>query len=83
MTIEDQLGWVIDSVESIHMYQLVGVGSIDGSEVLTSVTELDLLAGSEWNYLPIMLDLVVVDTYVHESQSIAQADNDMESRWVE
>lgn len=83
MTIEDQLGWVIDRVESIHMNQLVGIGSVDGSEVLTPVTELDLLAGSEWDYLPIMLDLVVVDTYVHESQSIAQADNDMESRWVE
>lgn len=85
MSLEYQLWWVLPSVESIHMNELllIGTGCIHCCKVLSTITEFDLLTLSEWHNLPVMLDLVVVHTNVHQSQSVTQSNHNVESRWVD
>lgn len=83
MTLEHQVRWVIHSVEPKHVDQLIRCGPIHGSEVLSSIAELDLPTRLEWNDLTEVLDLVVVVTDVHQAEAVTQAHDDVEPTGVE
>lgn len=83
MTLEDEIGWVVDGVEAIHVDELIGVGAVDCCEVLSTIAEFDFFAGPEGHNLPVVLDLVVVHADVHQSEAITETHDDVEAGGVE
>jgi len=65
MTLEYQVGRIINRVESKDLYELIRSSSINCCEILASITELDLFTCLKWYYFSEVLYLVVMVADVH------------------